>query len=935
MKKLIIIVVCIIVSNLSYAQDTSKWQVTPQNAQIKAESFFSKKGISMKKRMMSRTATFDVGMGIDSIAPYYIFNAGSNQGFVIISGDSRVDDIIGYSDSGDFDVDSIPENMQEWLNGYRDAIKYIWYNNVPLSYFSLSSSLKNKSAIYPIVTTQWSQSKPYNGMAPLYKGSSCLTGCVATAMAQVMNHARWPKSSTTPIPSYKTNNQLGELAGLPSTIFDWDVIAQENGSYYETEVAKLMRYCGQSVKMNYGTGASAASSYSVAPAFINYFGYSSAKMINRESYSISEWDEMIYNEIANNRAVYYDGQSTGGGHAFVVDGYDGNGLFHINWGWGGYCDGYFKLSILNPYSNSGYGASSSDDGYSMSQNAVIGLCSGNDLLEEVLRCTSLSCNDASLYISYYNESHNSLSCSYGVAIMDDNGKLELIGNPSSKIFEPKQTENVTFNVSTYLTKPGTYSMVPVYRKSSTDSWKRTADYKKYATITLSSDLSLDITIHPIKQLSLEGLTVDGDKKLGSEQVLKFSVKNTGDDYLGTVYCFVSSTVDKGKYISRAGLAVEGGAIETVDIYITPPEAGKLNVWLTSDYSGNDVIGYATISITSDQTESSLLSMTYINVETGSGFAKTTFYLHNDGQFAYGRPIYVELTDVVTNEVEQSYTLNDISIKPERTNGWWVRFLALDNSKIYYFNIYYYAEASGSEKKLAGKVKIVMPEASVNTTHNLSISVSKGGNVNYNSLTISNNTSSYEVVDGSDVILNISEQEGYYLKAMEVNGINVTSEVSDGSYTISNVKTDQTVIVTFVPQPTITIRQTEKGVAKIVVKYAQARTFKIVPNNEKELSYVKFNGIDVTKQVTSDYFYTTPIITDDSTLEVVYSNIIGEYVHGDANNDGFVNVADIVAITNYRKGAAPAGFNAKAADLNNDSNVDETDISILDKMIMGK
>ena len=919
MKKILLILVCIILSGGMYAQNTSTWQVTPQQALVKAESFLAKKRMTTnatnRRIVRSRTNNEELNevniseQNENSTAPYYVFNVGNQQGFVIVSGDSRVEAILGYSESGDFTLDSIPENMREWLNGYKDAISSIENKNVPINYTSTASTLINKSAIAPILTTQWSQSEPFNAQAPEYQGIRCLTGCVATAMAQVMNHLRWPQSSTSIIPSYKTNVQIGDLESLPSTTFNWDVIATGTGTAYEAEVAKLMRYCGQSVKMNYGTGASSASTYYVAPAFSNYFGYKDAKTISRESYSVSEWDEMIYNEIANNRAVYYDGQSTGGGHAFVVDGYDGNGLFHINWGWSGYCDGYFKLSVLNPYSNSGYGASSSNDGYSMSQHAVIGLGAGDNILEDELRCTSLSCYNTSLHISYYNDSHNSSSYSYGVAIMDNYGRMNLIGNASSATFASEQTMNLSVNVASYLTTQGTYTVVPVYRRNSTDSWKRTADHKKYATITVSSDFSLSITTHPIQQLSLEGLSVDGDHKLGSEQVLKFSVRNTGDDYSGTVYCFISSTDDKGKYISRAGIAVESGAVETVDIYITPPEAGKLNVWLATDYMGNNVIGKTALTITSEQTEPSSLSISYNDVETGNGFAKTTFYLQNDGRFTYGRPILVELTDAVTNEVERTSTMNDVSIESGSERGWWIRFSGLDNSKIYYFNIYYYAEVSGSEKKLAGKVKVVMPEASVSATHNLSITVSKGGSVYYSGNSLSEITSSYEIVDGSSVNLTLKEDEGYRLKSLEVNGNNVTSDITNDVYTILNIKMDQIVKVTFEPIPTLTIKQSEKGFVKIVVEHEKKCIIKFCPDKEKKLVSVQFNGQDVTKQVTSENLYTTPNITGDSMIEVLYGlndspNIIFAdanvkalcVANWDTNGDGELSQAEAAAVT---------------------------------------
>lgn len=867
MKKIITLLLLLLVC-IANAEEIPQWKITPQQAQSKAKTFFSKRGVSIKHRMVrSKTAT-TVDTSDDSLASYYVYNAGNNQGFVIVSGDSRVVDILGYSDYGDFNSDSIPDNMNAWLKEYDDAINFIDNNNVSPKYISSTSTLRGKAPISPIVTTKWSQNTPYNAQAPLYGNSRCLTGCVATAMAQVMNHARWPKSATAAIPSYTTNIQIGELESLPETTFDWDALALGSGDSYKSEVAKLMRYCGQAVKMNYGTGASSAYSANVAPALVKYFGYTSTKEIRRGAYSFSEWDEMIYNELLNNRAVYYSGQSTGGGHAFVIDGYDGDGLFHVNWGWGGYCDGYFKLSVLNPYSNSGYGASSSNDGYSMSQSAVIGVGVGDDLFEGKLQCSDIFSNNRYLYVYYNSNSNKSLTFSYGIALLDNNGNLKLIGKESSTSFAPDKTEYVSFDLSSCLTDPGTYTIVPVYRRNSGEPWQRTTGYNKYVTVSVTSDNSITITVHPVVNLTVTNLNVDGSLKLGSEQILKFTINNIGDDYSGTLYCFLSSTSEKGKYIARGGTAIESGDKETVDFYVTPPEAGLLNVWLSTDMSGDNVIGQTTITITSDQVGLSELSLKTTKSEVGDGYAKTTFNLRNDGDYTYGRPIYIELIDTRTGDVVRTYTLNDVSINPGSSKGWWIRFTGLDNSKVYSFNIYYYTKTSGSERTLVGSVEIIMPNASVDKNHLLQITVSDGGFVEYLEKKVTNKTYSYEVLDGTNAILTITENNGFYLDSFQVNGGDETSNVIDHSFTITNIKSDQLIDVVFKPLPTLTIKQTEKGEITIIVEKGKSRTFKFVPENGKRIKSLIFNGKDVTNQITNDLIYTTPQIDEDSTLEVV-------------------------------------------------------------------
>ena len=136
----------------------------------------------------------------------------------------------------------------------------------------------------------------------------------------------------------------------------------------------MMRYCGQGCKMQYSPQVSLAYDQAMVEAFIKYFGYqNTVRVSHRMYYSIDGWEDLIYSELANGRPVAYGGASENGGHSFVCDGYDGNGLFHINWGWGGDSDAYFSLSVLNPYNNTSAGASSSGIGYSIDQDAVTGL----------------------------------------------------------------------------------------------------------------------------------------------------------------------------------------------------------------------------------------------------------------------------------------------------------------------------------------------------------------------------------------------------------------------------------------------------------------------------------------------------------------------------------------------------------------------------------
>jgi surface protein len=310
--------------------------------------------------------------------PFYVFNA-TDGGYVIVSGDDRTREILGYSQTGTLDMENLPANLQWWLDEYARQIEALGTSAVAVKPLTLSAA----SDIPPLIHTQWNQQGPYNYRCPDGNGKEyyetdysasnrCYTGCVATAMAQVMNYWQWPESCPA-LKAYSTESM--DVKSLRATTFKWEMM-KYSYKYNETgeaanAVAELMRYCGQAVHMNYGTDESSASLS--REVMVNTFNYSPNIVgIRRNSYKLSDWEEIIYNELAEGRPVLYSGRNSSSGHAFVIDGYSSNGLFHINWGWGGYQDDYFVLSIADP-SHPGISNESSSEAFSTNQYALIGV----------------------------------------------------------------------------------------------------------------------------------------------------------------------------------------------------------------------------------------------------------------------------------------------------------------------------------------------------------------------------------------------------------------------------------------------------------------------------------------------------------------------------------------------------------------------------------
>lgn len=373
--------------------------VTPEEALQQATQFLNGRVNTGNRRAPVTTQQLTMAK---QVAGLYVFNVTNDNGFVIVSNDDCAESILGYADEGSFDPDNIPENMKAWLQGYADEIAWAKQHHIQKSTQAANRRAGGvKTTILPLLKTQWYQKKPYNASAPYYgidedhyvysttgteggiTWEKCATGCAATAMAQVMNYHQWPQSATTVIPSYKWENKDDNLPALPATTFDWANMINSYagaGSYSSeqaTAIAYLMRYCGQALQMNYGP-ESGASSHLVCDALKNYFDYNStATYLSRSFYSYDNWIEILYHELSQNRPVFYGGTSSGGGHAFVCDGYQNEDYFHINWGWGGLSDGFFKLSALDP-DEQGVGGSSSTDGYHFGQEAIVGIQKPDD-----------------------------------------------------------------------------------------------------------------------------------------------------------------------------------------------------------------------------------------------------------------------------------------------------------------------------------------------------------------------------------------------------------------------------------------------------------------------------------------------------------------------------------------------------------------------------
>lgn len=465
MKKIISLLAALLTLIVADAQ-----RISEQEALQKAQLFMQGKQITGHgpARKMNRAPRLP-----DNRA-YYIFNVENNGGFVIVSGDSRMTDILGYSEHGSLDLATAPANVRWWLSQYEKAA-----NNLPEQPLMASPrrAEETKAEITPFVTTTWGQGYPYNTQCPKIDGTNCATGCLATAMAQVMNYTNCPETKTGEIAAYTTKTNNLSLPKLDATTFPWDNMTDD-------DIARLMRYCGQSVCMDYGISESSAYDVHIPGALVGKFSYDKAvRLVYRNGYNSETWENMIYAELQAGRPVIYGGQSNTGGHSFILHGYQ-NGCFYINWGWDGNYDGYFELSALNPmYDN--------DRIYGRDQTAIIGIqkSKGGDAVNmpkvTVTKLELTSETSATRTSSSDNFTGISLEATLMNSFADEQttliGYALYLGNEQKQVIS---SENASFTPATALTAisalsfgsalaDGTYRIVPIYREDETKAW--TAD----------------------------------------------------------------------------------------------------------------------------------------------------------------------------------------------------------------------------------------------------------------------------------------------------------------------------------------------------------------------------------------------------------------------------------------------------------------------------
>ena len=599
-----------------------------QQAQAIAERQAALQGIIMDQQQVSKARKqylLNGSSSSETATSYYVFDNGSDKGFTIVSGDDELPEIVGYSAHGNSEHLMKTEGCAAFLKAYQKFVAAFTQGDAKArKILAEQRALKadgryQQPKIDPLLgDIAWNQETPYNKMCPKYEGSELsVTGCVATAMAQVMMYYKYPKELKADIPAYTTaTNKLKVNAISKGEEYDWGNMLptyteEEYNTTQANAVAKLMFHCGAAVQMDYGDSSGAL----LRPEDMStYFGYDADLLqeVYRSVYTLAEWKKILDRELEAKRPIIYGGvASHENGHQFVCDGSDGEGLYHINWGWSGDSDGYFDITLLDPDVR-GTGAGTSANGYNRDCSVIIGIAPDNGIKDEPLvkehslyadayedhrKCTITNgerknaSEQFSLMVTpvFSNPTYNKFEGLVALGIRNEDGSYTPITQRKKVAMEAMEPDGEyeiyypNFNLN-YAFPVGTTVLYEIYSTDNGNNW----DVCAYAENVVPFELEATST----------SLTLNGNKlsaELKSNEAIQFDMYNSFDitirndsqrEYLGLINVYTSETSTKPTFNEDSRSAEEYMCVtagesttRTITLY-QPANENEMYVWVT-------------------------------------------------------------------------------------------------------------------------------------------------------------------------------------------------------------------------------------------------------------------------------------------------------------------------------------------------------------------
>ena len=628
------------------------------------------------KMPITRSSNTNITRAVTGVADgpdagIYVFN--SDNGFVVISADDALPAVLAYSYGTPYDASKAPEAMKAMLSAYHHAVT---------SACVTRADVPTHEKISPLIKTQWDQLTPYNNMCP----NKYPTGCLATAVAQVMYYHKYPAN------------------------YDWDVMKT---SYVSTDtgdavdaVAKLMADVGDKLYMHYEEDGSSSYLVDGSEALRYEFGYSeSTEYVERDSYTAKSWDELLYNELASSRPVIFAAQSmtpTGlSGHGFIIDGYevkDGVGYFHVNWGWSGRSDDYFLISVLNPkYQYTGGGAGSS--GYSFEQQAVIGIQPAETPMEKTTRFATQYCyikDDESVYTRsstsddfspikvYYNvwnivKPEESRQFDAGIALYKDRELIAILDSVHLKDIIHGGSPMGYSDVVNVKSQPvsigkdlpnGKYQIRVISRLTDTADWTWAMMAAcRYVELTIEDNTMTTATYGNSdgytseNDFTINNVVVSGSKKVGEPLTITINLTNNSMSNNSPIYLWGNASLEQGtdsyQCLGGGGSNLSPGETGEMVLEYTPQRAGDFK-FILSGSSANcktplytfDVSVSGMYLVMQLAVEKSTPQPNETNKVDGTTLEGTVTLL-NYGSENYDDKVYVRLMGLGDNEYDEN------------------------------------------------------------------------------------------------------------------------------------------------------------------------------------------------------------------------------------------------------------------------------------------
>ena len=829
---------------------------------------------------------------------FYVFNRSGNNGFVVASGSDLTSPIIAYSDNGCFQPDSMPEPVDNWLQGIAEQIYRAEGMALPFK-----GRRQPEDIVSPLISTRWYQIGPYNLRCPVIGGYNCLTGCVATAMAQVLNYYQWPQNPVPFIEEYTTDHGI-RVDALEPTTFKWDKMKPAY-AYNETgeeadAVAELMRYCGQSVKMDYSLSSSAAS---LSPeALTRYFDYSqTVRSVSRNNYNTLQWEQLILNELKAGRPVIY----SAGDHTYICDGYDGNGYFHINWGWGGKSDGYYLLSILNPDEDSNAGEPGGN-GYNLWQHAMIGIQPnhGEGRICEVYMLDKWLTVPESPYTRERNDVFKDVELSGGVidyggdAIIDhawilfkDEAQLDIL-SVKSDIDLTKSTPTSVYAKIDFGSglADGEYYIRQCYRSGQEQEWSYCLGALStfYIATVKGEKLTLSTSLNVETPIRINDVSISGDFRVNRTMTLTANITNLG--YEGEQPLFLWMGPDKS-LVGKTEANLSHGESTDLKIFFIPEDDGEQTLALTGTRGGMDTLWTGSVLIHPMPPQNLKGNIEISGMKNGAiedTEIVATISLNNIGENDYDDKIQIlvypfnddgemELEPLLKKFIPTKIPVGETAQEVIRIDG-------LDKGRQYRIRIAYYDQDAWKEAASCYCKVGVLLEPSV-----LNIDI------------VARNANERNEVEGGDVSFDLSiENKGKYEYDNTIDFM--VWDNTDGN----------------------------------PVWQEQSQHFKVkVDAGETVHCPVIIKGLEVGhRYLFGAYYYSIEVWTQGATYSCTILENTGTAVVADVNGDNIVNAQDIVEVVKCMMGNPSGTINQTNADVNGDSMVNIADIEAIVNVIMG-